>query len=619
MDVAGAVTMNITFLSPVFPTDLKRQSLPFSYVDVAVSSSDGATHDVQLYTDITAEWASADNNAIAQWQYGVIAPAASTSSSRRSMRFDRRKNNGTKLTAPGGIAYHQFYRQTQLAFSETIDQTDYGNWYYATDNVANLTHQSGSDVDVRGAFTKTGQLANTNDTNFRAISDAYPTFGFAVDLGSVGSSSTSTLFTVGLAQEQAVQFDGAKGNVSVPSLWTSYYSDDLDALSFFHDDYSTAAGLATTFDNRVSTDSADAGGPNYVTMTSLAARQAFGGTSLAGTPDTPYLFLKEISSDGNVNTVDVIFPSHPIWLYTNPTLLKLLLDPLFQNQESGQYPNMYSMHDLGTHYPNATGHSDGLDEPQPLEECGNMLIMTLAYAQRAKDTAYLKQHYTILNQWTQYLIEEALIPANQISTDDFAGALANQTNLALKGIIGIGAMAQVANLTGNTADYNNYTDIAQRYITEWQVLGIARDANPPHTTLAYGMNNTYSQLYNLYGDKELNLGLVPQSVYDMESAFYPTVNEQYGVPLDTRHDETKNDEQMLAAATCSANTTAMFIKDIATWINETPTNRAMSDLYNATGGDYPTPDIRFTARPTVGGFFSLLALTPANTGSTATS
>jgi hypothetical protein len=46
-------------------------------------------------------------------------------------------------------------------------------------------------------------------------------------------------------------------------------------------------------------------------------------------------------------------------------------------------------------------------------------------------------------------------------------------------------------------------------------------------------------LYNLYGDKVLNLGLVPQSVYDMQSAFYPTVNNKYGVPLDTRHTYTK--------------------------------------------------------------------------------
>lgn len=54
MSVAGVVEMNVTFLSPVTPTDLKRQSLPFSYVDVTVASTDGKAHDVQLYTDITA-------------------------------------------------------------------------------------------------------------------------------------------------------------------------------------------------------------------------------------------------------------------------------------------------------------------------------------------------------------------------------------------------------------------------------------------------------------------------------------------------------------------------------------------------------------------------------------
>ena len=54
MDVAGLVEMNITFLSPITPTDLKRQSLVFSYLDISVTSTDGAAHDVQLYADITA-------------------------------------------------------------------------------------------------------------------------------------------------------------------------------------------------------------------------------------------------------------------------------------------------------------------------------------------------------------------------------------------------------------------------------------------------------------------------------------------------------------------------------------------------------------------------------------
>jgi len=154
----------------------------------------------------------------------------------------------------------------------------------------------------------------------------------------------------------------------------------------------------------------------------------------------------------------------------------------------------------------------------------------------------------------------------------------NQKNLALKGMIGIRAMAVIAKLTDNTADGVNYTNIAHDYIKQWQTLGIAHDANPPHATLSYGANETHGRhsrpfsasgsvamadhssiglLYNLYGDRLLSLDLAPQSVYDMQSNFYATVAEQYGVPLDSRHDYTKNDWQLLCAAVTSANTTSL--------------------------------------------------------------
>lgn len=63
----------------------------------------------------------------------------------------------------------------------------------------------------------------------------------------------------------------------------------------------------------------------------------------------------------------------------------------------------------------------------------------------------------LLNQWTGYLVAEALIPAYQISTDDFAGALANQTNLAIKGVIGIQAMAEISGMLGDTTNQQNYS------------------------------------------------------------------------------------------------------------------------------------------------------------------
>lgn len=140
--------------------------------------------------------------------------------------------SATGTASTGAIAYHQFYRQDQQVLNESNNQASWGNWYYVTDNVVGLTHQSGSDVDVRGQFGTAGVLDNSQDTNFRAINDAYPVFSFAVDLGSVGSTPVDSLFTIVLAQNQSIEFEGSMGNVTVPSLWTSYYGDELDLVGY---------------------------------------------------------------------------------------------------------------------------------------------------------------------------------------------------------------------------------------------------------------------------------------------------------------------------------------------------------------------------------------------------
>lgn len=422
------------------------------------------------------------------------------------------------------------------------------------------------------------------------------------------ASTVSTLFSLGLCQDEAVQFLGADGLTVLPSLWKTFFADDLEALTFFHQEYSGYNQDSTALDDQIAADSIAAAGQDYATLTTLATRQAFAATQLVGTEDKHYLFLKEISSNGNTQTIDVIYPASPIFYYTNPELVRLLLDPHFENQESGHYPNKWAIHDLGTHYPNATGHADGNDEHMPLEECGNNIIMVLAYVQRSGDSDYVKQHYAILKQWAEYLIEDSLYPANQLSTDDFAGHLANQTNLALKGIIGIEAMSQLSSLVGETADAQNYTTIAHDYISKWQTLGINNASSPPHAILNYGNASTWGLLYNLYNDKLLNTNLVPQEVYDMQSAFYPTVQENYGVPLDTRNRYyTKSDWELFCASIASEETRDMFISDLAKWVNETPTSKPFTDLYQTNDGSFP-PGIEFKARPVMGGLFSLLLL-----------
>lgn len=134
------------------------------------------------------------------------------------------------------VSYHKVSRQIQIEFDENDKPygngiANWGNFYYATDAVDDLTAQSGADFAVRSAFAQNGKLDGSKDTNFRAVQDNWPVFGFASDFGDVGSSPVSSLFTLGLMQQNAVQFLGADGVVSLPSLWGDYFGgDDLEAV-----------------------------------------------------------------------------------------------------------------------------------------------------------------------------------------------------------------------------------------------------------------------------------------------------------------------------------------------------------------------------------------------------
>jgi hypothetical protein len=205
----------------------------------------------------------------------------------------------------------------------------------------------------------------------------------------------------------------------------------------------------------------------------------------------------------------------------------------------------------------------------------------------------------------------------------------NQTNLAIKGIIGLKAMSQIAKLTNND---DQFGDVADKYLQQWTKLGINTQANPPHTTLSYGNNSSHGTktpptplfisavscpltcpcqglLYNIYIDKLLNLDFIPQSVFDMQSAFYPTVANEYGVPLDTRHTWTKSDWEMFAAAVASDATRDLLVAALARWVGSATTDRPMSDLFDSVTGGFPQGGPTFVARPVAGGMFALLALT----------
>ncbi|KAK4046295.1 hypothetical protein OIV83_006169 [Microbotryomycetes sp. JL201] len=599
---ASNVSFAVEFLSPVTPHDYVRMSLPLSYMSVKVDPRALKHHNVAIYTDIAGDWASGD--ARAELASLLILTL-------RTWDFVVHK----------GAGVHDVRRKDELVFSEFEQQAEWGSAVYATEMASQgpgVVAGSGPDKDVRSEFVKHGHLKGYQDVDYRSARDRSPVFAFSKRLTT--NSATAT-FTIGHMRSPYVNYVTKDGQKTRQGYWSTKFHSKRDAISFWLQDYKSAAGEADKVDKQVRKDAERVANKEYAAIAELSTRQAFATfeVTVGDNEDDIMAFLKEISSNGDMSTVDVIFPLYPILQYMNPTLIALLLEPLLQYSVSGLYPNRWTVHDLGT-YPNATGYNGGNDEPMPVEEAGNMLWMMLAYWQVTKDTQWIEKYYPILTQWTTFLIEDGLVPAEQLSTDDFAGTLSNQTNLAVKAIVGIGAMGKLAEATGKWVQSVHYKATAQAYVKEWTKLALTKGSakTRPHAKLSYQDEDSHGLLYNLFGDRVLNLGLFDDKLYEWQTDWYRTRKNAYGVPLDSRHEWTKTDWEMFAAAsTTDADTRDMFVSLIVKYLQANQVDAGFPDLYETDSAKFPGQDnpdwnIEFIARPVVGGHFALLALDVAN-------
>ncbi|KAK0101430.1 hypothetical protein ONS95_006603 [Cadophora gregata] len=650
----------LSFLSPITPTSTLRQSIPASYLTVHVSGN----FEIDIYIDLNGLWVSANRGNEIEWE--LSQSQASSGAGKEALKTWKIK------------------RRIEQLLTEDADRGEWGTLHFT--GPADVRHEAGTSALLRQRFSRTGTLQNIVDDRFRSIMDDEPVFAFAKSFKLNGTSAAggkahdSVLFTLAHVQDPVIQFASARGTTLMRPLWASYYLGADEVLQYHYDDFSKAFALASNYSGQLEIDALKSGSEDYKDILAVSARQVLGACSFAGTPDDPIIFFKEISSDGNMNTVDVIYPAFPFFLYTNPKWLAYLMEPLIEHQMSGQYPNDYSMHDLGAHFPNATGHPEGRDEYMPVEECGNMLIMGLALVNSLKyDTEpasiwsavgddnpmestrgsfplhidaegmddtfggpisakgekqarqWIQKSYKLWKQWTGYLVREALIPANQLSTDDFAGWLANQTNLALKGIIGIRAMSEIAELVGETKDAKFYRNISEVYIKRWEdEFAISRDGT--HAKLAYTWYGSWTTLYNLFADSLLCFHLpssskvaiadgqkplitptmsrtafVTEKIYKIQSDWYHNVRQRYGLPLDSRRLAAKSDWEFFAVAVASKQVREEVVQSIALWVNETSTDSPLTDLYETEGtGGFAIHS--FKARPVVGGHFAFLAL-----------
>ncbi|KAJ8076123.1 hypothetical protein PM082_022108 [Marasmius tenuissimus] len=571
---AGAVQLNVTFLSPIEPNNVVLQSFPFSYVFVDVNSSDRAAHQVQVYSDLGGEWLAVANNVPIQWE-----------------------------TSTSPVITHSAKMSSQNKLQESSNMAQDATLYHATYPGDGVTWQTGGHYGLRGWFLDHGSLNSTQDTAFRNIDDNFPVFAFSHDLGSLSGAKTF-VYAIGLARNPVIKQTSGSGSSDLPPYWSTKYKSVDEGLQAFLADADNAKARASRLDKRIQADARKISSP-YNDVVSLATRQTLAGVEMvAGPSNSIFMFMKDVGGSIRVNPVETLYAAFPTFLYINPTWCQYLLEPLLQYQLSSRYTKSHAAPDLGPSYPTAAGEPDA-NALRSIDDTSAMLIMTWAHARFTGQQSLLNTYYPTLQKWAEYLISSnALSPSGGAQSADGLD-MSNMTNLAIKGISGVHSMAEISYTLGESDDASKYQDQASSWVKSWSTQAFSGR----HLTATYGAPNSWALMYNLYADKLLGMKLVSDDIYNAQDKFYAgqvLSSNKFRLPFNSNAaGNVKSHWTMLTAAMTKDTETRDFLIETVRYKAVDSSNiSAFSTSYNSLDGEI----ISGRGSPAQGAVYGLLTL-----------
>jgi hypothetical protein len=566
----GQVSLTVSFFTPAFPKDLDVLSRPVTYL--TVSATGQGDHELSVLIDVDPIIAVNSDDEAVTWGRSRAKGLTVLNVGSRDQRLLNRP--GDNLRIDWGYFRLAVPDQAGAQFAQTRDAVD--------------------------KFAATGTLPEGDDMDMpRMTRDGAAHLTAVLPMGKLSETPISRHVLLAYTEDYAIEYLGRK----LRPYWQRNNMSVEQMLATAESEYPNLEQRGEKFDRELTADLERTGGKDYAQLATLAYRQTLAAHGFAADFDgTPMLFSKENFSNGCISTVDVLYPSAPFFLFFNPALIEAQLKPVLEYAALPRWKWPFAPHDLGT-YPLANGQVYGggevtEDDQMPVEESGNLLIMVAAMGREEGNWEFARKYWPVFTKWAEYLKDKGLDPSNQLSTDDFAGHLAHNSNLSIKAIEGLAAYAAMAQGVGKPDVAAEYSRTAKEMAAKWQTMALDGD----HYKLAFDKPGTWSQKYNLVWDRILDFGLFPDKVRQTEMAFYLTHLNKFGLPLDNRADYTKLDWEIWTvtlADSTEPNAFASLMAPIGHWINEGPTRVPLTDWYDTKNGK----QIGFQARSVVGGVY----------------
>ncbi len=572
------ITLEVTFTTPFMPDDLRLTSRPVAYVSVRAKSADGEKHTVKVLFDFSEK-----------------------------LICKRKKicAGGVELLAGGKIGYLAGKKEIPLQYAGDAVNVNWGHIFVAGRLNVVLTSKN----SVKGDLNGKKSLRN-GGINKVIVAEKEATVDVRNDL--------AYFFTFAWDGVYAIEYFGEKK----PAMWKDFYKNITEAIAAAINDYDEVMKRCMQQNDRRKKEITDALGKDYYTLLVASYRQVIAAHSLVSHQGKPILISKECSSNGCAATVDVTYPSAPLFLCENPDLIRAMLDPVFDFARTKAWKYDFAPHDVGT-YPYVMGQVYGSTVRQrvyrfgkrkapylcegeniyrkegqmPVEESANMIILTAAYFNETGDQEYLEKNFDLLKKWADYLVSQGISLELQLSTDDFGGRLKNNVNLAMKSLIAIATFAKIAEKVSLNVEFY-YLNKAKELACDLLEKADAGD----RYSLTTGDKDSWSTKYNLVWDKIFGLGLFGDEVYKKESDYYLTKLNKYGLPLDSRQTYAKSDWMIWASVLDDGDKSLRLYSEILVkMLAESTCGLPYPDLYETTATSFPKGGRRHMFARTVQG------------------